>query len=476
MLHHRASAAEMALELPVLPERCSIVLQLSPTTIHYVCALLIVGTVAQALERVVVVPPILDSAESEPQSSDLAALLGDDIVDECKSGAVAELSGLTCKMTENDKEELGKLSVRLLNCQRELEGRSVFLCTSEMTLKECTTSMDETIWSGAYSQMLSRAMQMCSHFQQAYWQRETLGTVKSLSESSGQAVETLKSLQQGQEQISEASKFVVKMTKKNHEEQMEQHAELQSKTSAIKEDFGTLSSQQTILIERNEKLATSVRATREDFTTFHSDMSSKLNEYRSHLSWITAAVDKMLVMEEAILQEFLDLNSVFFYVCAVILCFLLTSAPETRAARLALYLAFGINLCFERAALQFLLNYSMDPDTPTSESINKDLRALTWLIRKIFMSVCCLVLTATAWLYEDVNKATNDALIVLLEQNEAIIRALRKQGIRVRVGVSESPSDTDEDEIHEEDKDHKTSVNGAATEVRAISLVRNVQS
>lgn len=57
-------------------------------------------------------------------------------------------------------EELGKLSVMLLNCQSNSEGRILYECTDNMSLKGCTTSMDPDTWN-AYHLITNRAKAVC---------------------------------------------------------------------------------------------------------------------------------------------------------------------------------------------------------------------------------------------------------------------------------------------------------------------------
>ncbi|XP_014228506.2 protein brambleberry-like [Trichogramma pretiosum] len=58
------------------------------------------------------------------------------------------------------KEQLAKLSVNLLNCQSENEGRRTFPCTDGMTIKECTSEMNAVTWN-AYHLMSNRARTIC---------------------------------------------------------------------------------------------------------------------------------------------------------------------------------------------------------------------------------------------------------------------------------------------------------------------------
>lgn len=61
---------------------------------------------------------------------------------------------------EMNAEQIGKLAVMLLNCQSSSEGRVLFECTADMSLKECTTNMDGETWN-AYHLITNRAKAVC---------------------------------------------------------------------------------------------------------------------------------------------------------------------------------------------------------------------------------------------------------------------------------------------------------------------------
>lgn len=61
---------------------------------------------------------------------------------------------------ELNAEQLGKLSVMLLNCQSYSEGRQIFECTDNMSLKDCTSGMDSDTWN-AYHLITNRAKAVC---------------------------------------------------------------------------------------------------------------------------------------------------------------------------------------------------------------------------------------------------------------------------------------------------------------------------
>jgi hypothetical protein len=64
-------------------------------------------------------------------------------LDACHHRVVAELEGTCGAISE---EEMAKLSVRLLNCQLDVEKRGTYQCTSDMVIAECTKDMDATTW------------------------------------------------------------------------------------------------------------------------------------------------------------------------------------------------------------------------------------------------------------------------------------------------------------------------------------------
>jgi hypothetical protein len=101
------------------------------------------------------------------------------------------------------EEALSKLSVNLLNCQSQMEGRKVFPCTTEMvfttnplsckyyyhlkkflvfkylyaqTLRECTQGMDDIQWN-SYLVISNRARSVCYAARQQQFRALTQMTV-----------------------------------------------------------------------------------------------------------------------------------------------------------------------------------------------------------------------------------------------------------------------------------------------------------
>lgn len=91
---------------------------------------------------------------------------------------------LTLRKTchELNAEQLGRLSVMLLNCQSHTEGRKLFECNDNMSLKDCTKDMDPDTWN-AYHLITNRAKAVCVAIRQEQFRGLTEITVNKLMKS-----------------------------------------------------------------------------------------------------------------------------------------------------------------------------------------------------------------------------------------------------------------------------------------------------
>ncbi|XP_071874114.1 protein brambleberry [Bombus fervidus] len=104
--------------------------------------------------------------------------------------------------SELNEEQLAKLSVNLLNCQSAVEGRKIFPCTEEMSLKQCTTDMDADMWN-AYHLMSNRARAVCYAARSTQFRALTELTVNKLMQTAHTQIKTLSSLKEGQDRLEE---------------------------------------------------------------------------------------------------------------------------------------------------------------------------------------------------------------------------------------------------------------------------------
>ncbi|XP_032668557.1 protein brambleberry-like [Odontomachus brunneus] len=117
----------------------------------------------------------------------------------CQHKVVMKIRTSCTDMTE---EQLAKLSVNLLNCQSAVEGRKMFPCTEEMSLKQCTTDMDADMWN-TYHLMSNRARAVCYAARSTQFRALTELTVNKLMQSAHSHIKTLSSLKEGQDRLEE---------------------------------------------------------------------------------------------------------------------------------------------------------------------------------------------------------------------------------------------------------------------------------
>lgn len=125
---------------------------------------------------------------------------------------------------EVSEEELGKLSVQLLNCQSAAEGRPTYACTHAMVsgdlwfevyvdiaklpvlqnLGECTRPMDAHTWN-TYHIISNRARSVCYATRQQQFRRQTEMAVNKLSSATIQQLQAMEDLASSQHQIKQAT-------------------------------------------------------------------------------------------------------------------------------------------------------------------------------------------------------------------------------------------------------------------------------
>ncbi|XP_050309369.1 protein brambleberry-like [Anthonomus grandis grandis] len=118
-------------------------------------------------------------------------------LDSCQHRVVLKLKSDCNKMND---EQLAKMAVHLLNCQSHVEGRKVYPCSDEMSIKECTMHMDSDTWT-SYHLMSNRARAVCYMVRQTQFRGLAEHTVNRLMEASKDQLISLGRIAQNQENI-----------------------------------------------------------------------------------------------------------------------------------------------------------------------------------------------------------------------------------------------------------------------------------
>uniref|UniRef100_A0A4Y0BPT1 Protein brambleberry n=1 Tax=Anopheles funestus TaxID=62324 RepID=A0A4Y0BPT1_ANOFN len=126
---------------------------------------------------------------------------------------------------ELNAEQMGKLSVWLLNCQSDSEGRPVFPCTDEMSLSQCTERMNPDTWN-AYHLITNRAKAVCASVRHEQFRGLTELTVNKLMSTAHEQVRLMDELADSQQKLQTITKQVVDEMEGNNERIMHQQGDI----------------------------------------------------------------------------------------------------------------------------------------------------------------------------------------------------------------------------------------------------------
>ena len=177
------------------------------------------------------------------------------------------------------EEELAKLSVALLNCQSESEGRPIFECTQDMvkddfctyiswpicvtrssspqSIADCTSPMDPNTWN-AYHIVSNRARSVCYATRQHQFRRRTELAVNKLAVATHQQLSTMDQLKEDQKLMQETALASLDSVRTQHEELTHQHSQLKSAHTQLRHsllsNMDHLSKEKSIIAQSQEQL------------------------------------------------------------------------------------------------------------------------------------------------------------------------------------------------------------------------------
>uniref|UniRef100_A0A182JQG6 Protein brambleberry n=1 Tax=Anopheles christyi TaxID=43041 RepID=A0A182JQG6_9DIPT len=126
---------------------------------------------------------------------------------------------------ELNAEQMGKLTVLLLNCQSDSEGRPVFPCTEEMSLRQCTERMDPNMWN-AYHLITNRAKAVCASVRHQQFRGLTELTVNKLMSTAHEQIRMMGELAENQVKLQTTTKQVVDEMVGNNERIVHQQGDI----------------------------------------------------------------------------------------------------------------------------------------------------------------------------------------------------------------------------------------------------------
>ncbi|XP_063699487.1 protein brambleberry-like [Culicoides brevitarsis] len=126
---------------------------------------------------------------------------------------------------ELNAEQMGKLAVMLLNCQSSHEGRQMFLCSENMSLKDCTQDMSPEVWN-AYHLITNRVKAVCATVRHEQFRGLTELTVNKLMTTAHEQLGMMQNLQDNQKKLNELTGQAIDEMQENSEKLISQQNDL----------------------------------------------------------------------------------------------------------------------------------------------------------------------------------------------------------------------------------------------------------
>lgn len=167
-------------------------------------------------------------------------------------------------------EQIGKLAVMLLNCQSDSEGRRVYHCTEQMSLKDCTQQMDPDTWN-AYHLVTNRAKAVCASVRHDQFRGLTELTVNKLMNTAHEQIEMMGQLAENQKELQSVTQDAIDEMSVNNDKIINQQSDIMKLSEAhrakVESNFRDLVREKAL-----------IRAGQLEVATLLTDLRSRIDE------------------------------------------------------------------------------------------------------------------------------------------------------------------------------------------------------
>ena len=240
----------------------------------------------------------LDQARLEVGEAQLRELESKASHSPCWRDAVSRLDH-SCKQL-NDVQQ-SRLAVAFANCHLDKSGRQTYPCSDDMTIRECTGTMDTDAYQ-TYTHFFTHTGHICYFLQIELWQGRTEGLIDRLSDTSSETVRKL-------------------------EQSLDYHRLLDEKQD-------TALRNQDVILEQDKKIASSLRETHRDMAASFSEMSAMAESQKALLgemfSSLQSSVEAVRSLMSLMLVEFIGWETVAVFCVSWLVVMLLPQFHYSR--------------------------------------------------------------------------------------------------------------------------------------------------
>ena len=253
----------------------------------------------------------------------------------CWTEAVSELKTRCSEMTDLEQSIL---AMKFANCHFEKSGMKVYDCTHKDNFKRCTNAMknDSFIAFLTYTEFFTHVKDICYYLQSVIWRKQTAQTISRLAKIARETVENLDTSLKNQDLVLKGQNISLKNQEEILQNEKNLKVTLQNSTTTAKAAF--------------------------------EEMKQKADEQKAIFSQtfdgVFSGIDKLAQLQTMLLGEFIGLQSLAFYIAALITCYFVTSSPRTIGARLALFTAFSLLVVAEKLIVDWSFKRKSHFDSP----------------------------------------------------------------------------------------------------------------
>lgn len=253
----------------------------------------------------------------------------------CWTKAVSELRTKCSEMTDLEQSIL---AMKFANCHFEKSGMKVYDCTNKDDFKKCTNAMknDSFIAFLTYTEFFTHVKDICYYLQSVIWRKQTAQTISRLAKIAGETAKNLDASLQNQDLVLKGQNISLKNQEEILENEKNLKVTLQNSTTTARAAF--------------------------------EEMKQKADEQKAIFSQtfdgVFSGIDKLAQLQAMLLGEFIGLQSIAFYIAALITCYFVTSSPRTIGARLALFTAFSLLVVAEKLIVDWSFKRKSQFDSP----------------------------------------------------------------------------------------------------------------
>ena len=228
---------------------------------------------------------------------------------------------------EFTEETHAKMALAYLNCFLEMQGRRGYVCAESDPVHTCTEQLSDSDRSN-YATFFTHTHSICYFLQSQVWHEKTQKTIQRLSLSSEQVAD-----------------------------QLEESSKLQQ--TVIERQNQSLKNQETIL-DKAHNLSKIINTSSENIHEMLSDFQKTSVEQRT---LINNLFDRVAQIQSLVTGELSTLYSLAYYISAIFISYLLTSASRTSGARLWLFGTMMLSMGIEWLLVFYVFKRTGDSET-----------------------------------------------------------------------------------------------------------------